>query len=182
MSQPNLCLIEPLTVLCYAHEDEIDAIAPKRDSVQREMERRIVAQLLTCMDDLGGPLPGESADDMPREGPVDSKEPAVAALHKHVIVIGASLIVTGLLAFAWEAIGCFMATPNCSSPTYPPALTNLGSSQPQQVCRLGARRGQAPSSPVTAPRSSQPRCTGMLLSLARIHCWEWPGTCLHGIR
>ena len=32
--------------------DEIDAIAPKRETAQREMERRIVAQLLTCMDEL----------------------------------------------------------------------------------------------------------------------------------
>lgn len=32
--------------------DEIDAIAPKRDNVSREMERRIVTQLLTCMDDI----------------------------------------------------------------------------------------------------------------------------------
>ena len=30
--------------------DEIDAIATKRESAQREMEKRIVAQLLTCMD------------------------------------------------------------------------------------------------------------------------------------
>ncbi|KAF6258779.1 P-loop containing nucleoside triphosphate hydrolase protein [Scenedesmus sp. NREL 46B-D3] len=35
--------------------DEIDAIAPKRDTAQREMERRIVAQMLTCMDDLAAP-------------------------------------------------------------------------------------------------------------------------------
>jgi len=34
--------------------DEIDAITPKRDSAGREMERRIVAQMLTCMDDLAG--------------------------------------------------------------------------------------------------------------------------------
>lgn len=32
--------------------DEIDAITPKRENAQREMERRIVAQLLTSMDDL----------------------------------------------------------------------------------------------------------------------------------
>jgi ribosome biogenesis ATPase len=32
--------------------DEIDAITPKRESAQREMERRIVAQFLTCMDGL----------------------------------------------------------------------------------------------------------------------------------
>ncbi len=31
--------------------DEIDAICPKRDNAQREMERRIVAQLLTCLED-----------------------------------------------------------------------------------------------------------------------------------
>lgn len=30
--------------------DEIDAITPKRETAQREMERRIVAQLLTCLD------------------------------------------------------------------------------------------------------------------------------------
>lgn len=30
--------------------DEIDAITPKRETAQREMERRIVAQFLTCMD------------------------------------------------------------------------------------------------------------------------------------
>ena len=37
---------------CLLFIDEIDAITPKRESAQREMERRIVAQLLTCMDGL----------------------------------------------------------------------------------------------------------------------------------
>ncbi|KAL8990845.1 MAG: hypothetical protein Q9177_000593 [Variospora cf. flavescens] len=37
---------------CLVFMDEIDAITPKRESAQREMEKRIVAQLLTCMDDL----------------------------------------------------------------------------------------------------------------------------------
>lgn len=37
---------------CIIFIDEIDAITPKRESAQREMEKRIVAQLLTCMDDL----------------------------------------------------------------------------------------------------------------------------------
>ena len=32
--------------------DEIDAICPKRESAQREMERRIVAQFLASIDDL----------------------------------------------------------------------------------------------------------------------------------
>jgi ribosome biogenesis ATPase len=49
--------------------DEVDAITPKRETAQREMERRIVAQMLTCMD---GKLPlpwedgGREADDRPR--------------------------------------------------------------------------------------------------------------------
>jgi len=30
--------------------DEIDAICPKRETAQREMERRIVTQLLACLD------------------------------------------------------------------------------------------------------------------------------------
>lgn len=37
---------------CILFLDEVDAITPKRENAQREMERRIVAQLLTCMDDL----------------------------------------------------------------------------------------------------------------------------------
>ncbi|KAF9971157.1 hypothetical protein BGZ73_005940 [Actinomortierella ambigua] len=37
---------------CLLFIDEVDAITPKRETAQREMERRIVAQLLTCMDDL----------------------------------------------------------------------------------------------------------------------------------
>lgn len=42
---------------CILFIDEIDAITPKRETAQREMERRIVAQLLTCMDGACGPLP-----------------------------------------------------------------------------------------------------------------------------
>eukprot|EP00697_Spironema_sp_BW2_P002984 gnl/Spiro4/13994_TR7501_c0_g1_i1.p1 gnl/Spiro4/13994_TR7501_c0_g1~~gnl/Spiro4/13994_TR7501_c0_g1_i1.p1 ORF type:complete len:658 (+),score=77.35 gnl/Spiro4/13994_TR7501_c0_g1_i1:86-2059(+) len=37
---------------CLVFIDEIDAIAAKRDSAQREMEKRVVAQLLTCLDDV----------------------------------------------------------------------------------------------------------------------------------
>jgi len=37
---------------CIMFIDEIDAITPKRETAQREMERRIVGQLLTCMGDL----------------------------------------------------------------------------------------------------------------------------------
>ncbi|KAF8823003.1 putative transitional endoplasmic reticulum ATPase [Cardiosporidium cionae] len=39
---------------CIIFIDEIDAISPKRESSPKEMERRIVAQLGTCMDELNG--------------------------------------------------------------------------------------------------------------------------------
>lgn len=46
---------------CLIFIDEIDAIMGKRENAQREMEKRIVAQMLTCMDDcdpqkMGGRL------------------------------------------------------------------------------------------------------------------------------
>lgn len=37
---------------CILFIDEIDAITPKRELASKDMEKRIVAQLLTCMDDL----------------------------------------------------------------------------------------------------------------------------------
>lgn len=41
---------------CILFIDEIDAITPKRETASKDMERRIVAQLLTCMDDLNSML------------------------------------------------------------------------------------------------------------------------------
>ena len=35
---------------CVLFIDEIDAICPKRETAHREMERRIVTQLLSCLD------------------------------------------------------------------------------------------------------------------------------------
>ncbi|CAJ0936908.1 unnamed protein product [Ranitomeya imitator] len=40
---------------CILFIDEIDAITPKREVASKDMERRIVAQLLTCMDDMNNP-------------------------------------------------------------------------------------------------------------------------------
>jgi ribosome biogenesis ATPase len=64
---------------CLIFIDEIDAITPKRESAQREMERRIVAQLLTCLDDLNS-------------GHTDGADPASKGEPNlnHVIVIGAT--------------------------------------------------------------------------------------------
>ncbi|CAG0886001.1 unnamed protein product [Darwinula stevensoni] len=38
---------------CILFIDEVDAVTPKRETAQREMERRIVSQLLACLDELG---------------------------------------------------------------------------------------------------------------------------------
>lgn len=35
---------------CIVFIDEIDSVTPKRENVNKEMERRIVAQLLSCID------------------------------------------------------------------------------------------------------------------------------------
>lgn len=70
--------------------DEIDAIAPKRETAQREMERRIVAQMLTCMDDLAAPPPAVAA---PAEDGVDQEQQQqqqYALQRGHVVVIGAT--------------------------------------------------------------------------------------------
>ncbi|GKA78414.1 cell division cycle 48C [Tanacetum coccineum] len=60
--------------------DEIDAIASKRENLQREMERRIVTQLMTCMDEshmVGKP------DDPKNTDSTDAKP-------GYVLVIGAT--------------------------------------------------------------------------------------------
>ncbi|XP_064622807.1 nuclear valosin-containing protein-like isoform X2 [Lineus longissimus] len=41
-----------LSAPCILFLDEIDAITPKRETASKDMERRIVSQLLSCMDDL----------------------------------------------------------------------------------------------------------------------------------
>ena len=58
--------------------DEIDAIAPKRETAQREMERRIVAQLLTCMDELNlASTGGQTVIVMGATNRPDSMDPAL---------------------------------------------------------------------------------------------------------
>jgi hypothetical protein len=72
----------------YVFADEIDAIAGKRESAQREMERRIVAQMLTCMDDLAAPRPAKIA----KSG--EETFPGAVSADRHVLVIGQSSAVT----------------------------------------------------------------------------------------
>jgi hypothetical protein len=87
--------------------DEIDAIAPKRETAQREMERRIVAQMLTCMDDLSGLYVQSQSQSKAADGsgggdaaPAGTAAEAAALAEaeemrrllegKHVVVIGAT--------------------------------------------------------------------------------------------
>ena len=49
--------------------DELDAIAPRRDSTSRGMERRIVSQLFACMDALASGTRGDAADGGARARP-----------------------------------------------------------------------------------------------------------------
>ena len=63
---------------CLMFIDEIDAITPKRESAQREMEKRIVAQLLTCMDDLAlGKTGGKAVIVIAATNRPDSLDPAL---------------------------------------------------------------------------------------------------------
>ncbi|KAH9623158.1 hypothetical protein KSS87_011012 [Heliosperma pusillum] len=61
--------------------DEIDAIASKRENLQREMERRIVTQLLTCMDESHMMV---KSSDKNSDTELDSKKSG------YVLVIGAT--------------------------------------------------------------------------------------------
>lgn len=61
--------------------DEIDAIASKRENLQREMERRIVTQLMTCMDESHQTL---GSDETGSEAETSDKAPG------YVLVIGAT--------------------------------------------------------------------------------------------
>ncbi len=101
MHAPHPAPLPPTLPIC--HSDEIDAIAPKRDTAQREMERRIVAQMLTCMDDLSslytqsrgedGGTAGAAAAcvEAAAAGAVEGGAAASSLLEgKHVVVIGAT--------------------------------------------------------------------------------------------
>ncbi|KAK9131962.1 hypothetical protein Scep_011490 [Stephania cephalantha] len=61
--------------------DEIDAIASKRESLQREMERRIVTQLMTCMDESHQVIGSNDGDS---DSGVSNQKPG------YVLVVGAT--------------------------------------------------------------------------------------------
>ncbi|KAH0451603.1 hypothetical protein IEQ34_018902 [Dendrobium chrysotoxum] len=65
--------------------DEIDAIASKRENLQREMERRIVTQLMTCMDESHQILREIDSDSGPK-----AYEKITNRMSGYVLVIGAT--------------------------------------------------------------------------------------------
>lgn len=62
---------------CILFLDEVDALAPNRHTAQREMERRIVAQLLACLDDLGQKEGGDHVVVIGATNRPDSLDPAL---------------------------------------------------------------------------------------------------------
>ncbi|KAL5732167.1 hypothetical protein ACHQM5_004816 [Ranunculus cassubicifolius] len=69
--------------------DEIDAIASKRESLQKEMERRIVTQLMTCMDESHQSIAPADAD---ADADADAEPDSGTSDRKpgYVLVIGAT--------------------------------------------------------------------------------------------
>ncbi|XP_051937001.1 nuclear valosin-containing protein-like isoform X2 [Hippocampus zosterae] len=62
---------------CILFIDEIDAITPKREIASKDMERRIVAQILTCMDDLNSQASGTQLLVIGATNRPDSLDPAL---------------------------------------------------------------------------------------------------------
>jgi len=84
---------------CILFLDEVDVIAGDRESASKDMERRIVAQLLSCMDELNGkqevekPKPDSTsanAKEDEEEMMEIEKDPPVTAALNHILVIGAT--------------------------------------------------------------------------------------------
>jgi len=83
---------------CILFLDEVDVIAGDRESASKDMERRIVAQLLSCMDELNGsPEAAKPQPDSTSSHPKDDedmmdieKEPPVTSTLNHILVIGAT--------------------------------------------------------------------------------------------
>ena len=81
---------------CVFLADEIDAIAAKRETAQRQMEHRIVAQMLTCMDDLSeASRPPAKEEQQPGAGEGEAAkggegEGAEQHQNKHVVVVAAT--------------------------------------------------------------------------------------------
>ncbi|KAI6184139.1 hypothetical protein M3Y97_00564300 [Aphelenchoides bicaudatus] len=81
---------------CVLLLDEIDIIASRRESAQREMERRIVTQLISCLDDLSKPMDLQAPQSVQHltkfndEGDVTINAPSSSLRAGGVLVVGTS--------------------------------------------------------------------------------------------
>ncbi|KIH62134.1 ATPase, AAA family [Ancylostoma duodenale] len=87
----QLFIIAKQSAPCVLILDDIDAIAPRRETATREMERRIVSQLSNSLDDLFGPRKDQSIRDkihITGDGEVILNDEEPKNESAHVLVIG----------------------------------------------------------------------------------------------
>ncbi|EPB70540.1 ATPase, AAA family [Ancylostoma ceylanicum] len=87
----QLFIIAKQSAPCVLILDDIDAIAPRRETATREMERRIVSQLSNSLDDLFGPRKDQSVRDkihITDDGEVILNDEEPKKVSAHVLVIG----------------------------------------------------------------------------------------------
>uniref|UniRef100_A0A914DUY4 AAA+ ATPase domain-containing protein n=2 Tax=Acrobeloides nanus TaxID=290746 RepID=A0A914DUY4_9BILA len=70
---------------CLLLLDEVDIIAQKRENAQRDMERRVVTQLIACLDDIGKSV---SHPDSSKQGLIIDTSTMPIHPPKHFLVIG----------------------------------------------------------------------------------------------
>ncbi len=70
--------------------DEIDSMAPRREAAHKQMESRIVAQLLSCMDELSASPQEIQRNSESSEELMKAAREACQSKAKHVVVIGAT--------------------------------------------------------------------------------------------
>ncbi|KAK6030627.1 ATPase, AAA family [Ostertagia ostertagi] len=86
----QLFVIAKQSAPCVLILDDIDAIAPRRETATREMERRVVSQLSNSLDELHGPTKAKSISErisIAHDGEVVLNDDESKG-HEHVLVIG----------------------------------------------------------------------------------------------
>ncbi|EIW70123.1 hypothetical protein TREMEDRAFT_68499 [Tremella mesenterica DSM 1558] len=150
---------------CLLFLDEVDAITPKRETAQREMERRIVAQLLTCMDDMASseePVVIIGATNRPdsldtalrRAGRFDHEiemgVPGVEAREQILKVLCTPLKLTGDVDFRWLA----KATPGYVGADLTSLVTEAGVIAVKRIFEDLSSQPLSTSTPFTRPPST----------------------------
>ncbi|CAB0040924.1 unnamed protein product [Trichogramma brassicae] len=79
---------------CILFLDDIDAIAPHREAAQKEMEKRIVSQLLSCLDDETNSSSVIQSNNNVAEKSMLPMESSVDKLHEETLSLNATEITT----------------------------------------------------------------------------------------